>query len=154
MALEPYFLDPRLSEQLWSTGCDNWGLDITGIHGTSHLPPYAQIGGKGIGSAVTASLMFWANPELGVLLMYDKFGGGFGETYFSTGDLSRLKEWVRTLYDDLRPVGLYIPLAQAWPAVKQFIESDGDLPTAIGWIKAENLPRGTFPDPWDHPEVK
>ena len=98
--------------------------------------------------------MFWANPELGVLLMYEKYGGGFAETYYSTGDLSRLKEWVRTLYDDLRPVGLYITLAQAWPAVKQFIETDGELPTAIRWIRERELPIGTFPDPWDHPEVQ
>ena len=66
----------------------------------------------------------------------------------SKGDLSRLGEWVRTLHGDARPIGLYIPFAEAWQAVKEFIESDGELPKSIAWISAEDLPNNTFPDPF------
>jgi hypothetical protein len=45
------------------------------------------------------------------------------------------------------PVGLYIPFAKAWPAVKEFIETEGALPTSIEWVKNSELPPGTFPDP-------
>ena len=73
---------------------------------------------------------------------------------FSRGDVSRLKKWVRTTHDDLRPVGLYIPFERAWPAIKDFMETEGELPKSIEWIKPEELPVGTFPDPSEHPEVK
>ena len=45
------------------------------------------------------------------------------------------------------PVGLFIPFAEAWKAVKEFMETEGQLPTSIEWIKGEDLPEGTFPDP-------
>jgi hypothetical protein len=42
---------------------------------------------------------------------------------------------------------LFVPFAIAWKAVKQFMETDGELPTSIEWVAASDLPRGTFPDP-------
>ena len=61
--------------------------------------------------------------------------------------MTRLHEFVRTLHDDPMPVGLYIPFAEAWKAVKEFIETDGELPKSIEWIANKDLPPNTFPDP-------
>jgi len=33
------------------------------------------------------------------------------------------------------------------------METNGELSNSITWIKPEELPIGTFPDPWEHPEV-
>jgi hypothetical protein len=51
------------------------------------------------------------------------------------------------LHGDLRPIGLYIPYEKAWLAVKEFIETDGNLPNSIEWVPGRELPPGTFPDP-------
>jgi hypothetical protein len=44
-------------------------------------------------------------------------------------------------------VGLFIPFVEAWKAVKEFIESDAELPKSIQWIASRDLPPETFPDP-------
>ena len=104
---------------------------------------------------VEAWLTMWGDPELGVLLYYNKFGNEFAEHYFSAGDLSKLNVWVRTLMDDLRPVGLYVPFREAWPAVKEFMEREGELPRSITWVRPQDLPPNTFPDPFDKvPEIE
>ena len=89
----------------------------------------------------------WGHPDLGVLLIYSKWGGGVKQMYSSKGDLSRLREWVRSLHDTPLPVGLFIPFERAWKAVKEFIETDGQLPKNIEWIANRDLPPNTFPDP-------
>jgi len=43
--------------------------------------------------------------------------------------------------------GLFVPFAIAWKAVRQFMETDGELPDSIAWIAANDLPPGTFPVP-------
>jgi hypothetical protein len=91
--------------------------------------------------------MMWGNPEHGVLLIYDRYGSGVHDTYTSKGDLTRLRELVRSLHDTPLPVGLFIPFRTAWKAVKEFIETDGELPKSIDWIANETLPPNTFPDP-------
>ena len=153
-ALAPLFLEPSSRETLWSSGNDSWALRVWGLKGTGNLPRYWQVGGHGLPSANEANLTFWDNPDHGILLYYKKFGNGLSVHRFWRGDTTRLKEWVRTTHDDLRPVGLYIPFEKAWPAVKDFMDSNGELPNSIAWIKSEDLPIGTFPDPWEHPEVK
>ena len=152
--IAPFFADSKTRTTLWSGGNDNWGLSVHGLNGTEHLPPYSQVGGRGPRCQIEAHMTFWANPEHGILLYYKKFGNGLSIHHFSRGDTSRLKEWVRTTHDDLRPVGLYIPFVKAWTAIKEFMNTNGDLPEAITWIKPEELPIGTFPDPWEHPEVE
>jgi hypothetical protein len=89
----------------------------------------------------------WGNPEHGVLLIYSKWGGGLKQTYSSKGDFARLRERVRSMHDTVLPVGLFIPFDKAWPAVKEFIETDGKLPKSIEWIANRDLPPNTFPDP-------
>jgi hypothetical protein len=81
-------------------------------------------------------------------LHYHKTGGARGEFYYSKGDLSRLKERVKTMHGDLMPLGLYIPFESAWKAVKEFIERDGALPNSIEWIAGEDIPDDAFPDPY------
>lgn len=66
----------------------------------------------------------WGHPDLGVLLIYVKSRGAAGETYHSKGDVTKLDLWVETLHGDLMPVGLYIPFRKAWPAVKEFLETE------------------------------
>lgn len=137
--LEPYFLAPRGKEWFYTGGNDSASISLEGIDGTEHLP-----WGRG---RIDINLLMWGHPEHGVLLIYEKVGMENPFGYCSKGDVSRLKEWVRSLHDTPLPVGLFIPFAEAWKAVKEFIETEGQLPTSIEWIKSEDLPEGTFPDP-------
>lgn len=137
--LEPYFLAPPGKEWFHSGGNDSGGFSLEGIEGTEHLP----LGG----GRIDIRLSMWGNPDLGVLLIYSKRGGGRREDYTSKGDLTKLKTWVRSLHDTPLPVGLFVPFPTAWKAVKEFIKTEGRLPTSIEWVKNSDLPPGTFPDP-------
>lgn len=137
--LEPYFLAPPGKEWFYADGNDGAVLKAEGLHGTEKL-------GLGKGR-VDVSLMMWGNPDFGVQLIYSKYGGGHKDTFLSKGDLTRLQEWVRDLHDTPMPVGLFIPFRKAWPAVKEFIETDGELPKSIEWIAERDLPPNTFPGP-------
>lgn len=139
-------------EELQKTGNDNWGLGVDGLYRTEHLPPLSWKT-KSQPTRVQADLQFWIDPDLGILLYYTKSGGGYSEYCLSKGDMMRLHSWVRTLHGDLRPVGLYIPFDRAWAAIREFMEREGELPQAIEWVDARNIPPGTFPDPWEHPEI-
>lgn len=110
-----------------------------GVDGTGHL--------NADNGRIDINLEMWGHPIHGVLLIYSKWGGGYKETYSSKGDLRRLREWVRTLHNDQRPVGLFIPFEKAWLAVKEFIETEGELPKGIEWVANKDLPENTFPDP-------
>jgi len=137
--LEPYFLRPPGQCWAFKSGNDNAGLAAEGVDGTEDLDPHD--------GRIDVDLDMWGHPELGVLLIYSKWGGGLKETFTSKGDLSRLREWVRSTHDTPLPVGLFIPYALAWKAVKEFIETDGKLPKSIEWIANRDLPPDTFPDP-------
>ena len=137
--LESYFLAPPGQRWTFETGNDGWGFWAEGVDGTEHLEV-----NKG---RIDVKLQMWGNPELGVLLIYTKWGGEFKDVFSSKGDLSRLREWVRSAHNDPLPVGLFIPFASAWSAVREFIETDGALPKSIEWIANDDLPENTFPDP-------
>ena len=137
--LESYFLAPPGQRLTFGTGNDNWGLTVEGVDGTSHL--------KSEKGRIDVTLRMWGHPELGVLLIYSKWGGGFKDNFSSKGNLSRLREWVRSTHNTPLPVGLFIPYASAWSAVKEFMETDGKLPESIEWIANRQLPANTFPDP-------
>jgi hypothetical protein len=142
--LKPYFLGTLEKRWAFETGNDDWCLSAEGVDGTEHLEA-----SKG---RIDIDLQMWGHPRFGVLLIWSKWGGGHSETYSSKGDLTRLREWVRTLHDDLRPIGLFIPFEQAWKAVKEFIETDGAMPKSIEWIANRDLPPNTFPEP--HAKVR
>ncbi|MEQ1713481.1 MAG: Imm1 family immunity protein [Hyphomicrobium sp.] len=137
--LEPYFLAPTGKEWFYTGGNDSGGLDLFGLDGTEHLPRFQ--------GRVDIKLSMWGNPNLGVLLIYEKVGGGHMEAYSSKGDMRRIREWVRSLHSTPLPAGLFIPFDRAWLAVKEFMETEGQLPTSIEWVKGADLPENTFPDP-------
>jgi hypothetical protein len=137
--LEPYFLAPPGQRWTFDTGNDNWGLRAEGVDDTEHL-------GSGKGR-IDVKLEMWGHPDLGVLLIYSKWGGKFKDVYSSKANLSLLRQWVRSTHNTPLPVGLFIPYANAWKAVKEFIETDGKLPKSIEWIANRDLPKNTFPDP-------
>ncbi len=137
--LKRYFFAPRGKEWLQNPRNDGAIIWDQAAYGTEHLP----VGNK----RVKISLLLWGKPELGVLLVYSKLGGGYAEMFSSKGDMSRIREWVRTTHYDLMPVGLYIPFAPAYEATKEFIETNGELPKCIEWIANRDLPANTFPDP-------
>jgi hypothetical protein len=132
-------LAPAGQRWTFTSGNDNWGISAEGVDGTDHLP-----GNKG---RIDIRLQMWGHPDLGVLLIWSKWGGGCKQTYSSKGDLGRVRQWVRSLHDTPLPVGLFIPYAQSWNAVKEFLENDGKLPNSIEWIANRDLPPNTFPDP-------
>jgi hypothetical protein len=137
--IQRYFLDAPQLPWLHDRQNDSASLFVQGLHGTDDLEE---------GRRIDAELGLFGNPALGVLVIYRKYGGGFSDTFTSRGDVSRLGELVYSLHDTPLPVGLFIPFAMAWPAVKEFIETDGvTCPTSIAWVANKDLPANTFPDP-------
>ena len=139
LELKPYFFAPPGQEWFHTGGNDTAGIWAEGLYGTEQGIP-----GK---TRTDLSLDMYGIPGLGVLLIYHKYGGEHGEAFTSKGNLNRLREWVRNLHNDPLPVGLFIPFKSAWLAVKEFIETNGQLPKSIEWIANKDLPPGTFPDP-------
>ena len=137
--LEPYFLNPPGRRWFFETGNDSAGLVAEGVDGTAHLQ--ANRG------RIDIDLEMWGHPEKGVLLIYNKWGGGHKQTYSSKGDLRRLREYVRSTHDTLLPIGLFVPFEAAWNGVREFVETDGALPRSIEWVANRDLPPHTFPEP-------
>lgn len=137
--LKPFFLSSPGKRWFFETRNDSGVLAAEGVDNTEHLRP-----GEG---RIDIRLEMCGHPELGVFLLYQKTGGDRRGVFSSKGDLTKLREWVRTLHNDPMPVGLFIPYADAWLAVKEFIDTGGELPTSIEWIANSDLPPGTFPDP-------
>src|SRR5712671_5010410 len=96
--LKPYFLAPPGQRWTFDTGNDNWGIGAEGVDGTEHLESDED--------RIDVSLEMWGHPELGVLLIYSKWGGGFKDLYSSKGNLSLLRQWVRSTQNTPLPVGL------------------------------------------------
>jgi hypothetical protein len=138
--LEPFFLTQKGHEWSYKGGNDSWGLDAQGLYGTQNLPRQDR---------VNVHLYMIGSPVHGVFLQYSKWDGRIKkkDTYYSKGDLGRLREFVRSLHGTPLAVGLFIPFVDAWKAVKEFIETDAELPKSIQWVASEDLPPETFPDP-------
>ena len=135
--LEPMFLGPDPQNLSYWRDSDEWALHVEGLYGTYGLPEADQL---------TVHLTMTGTPDFGVMLYYQKWDGRIRQRLdcYSKGDMSRVREWLRTLQVDLRPIGLFIPYTQAWKAVKEFMERHGELPTGIEWVDAEDLPPNTF----------
>jgi hypothetical protein len=93
--LERYFLTSRGRKDFFTSGNDNWGIKAEGVDGTGDLP---QLKGR-----VDVNLNIQGHPDLGVLLQYRKTGRIPIETFYSKGDLTRLKQHVKTAHGDLMP---------------------------------------------------
>jgi hypothetical protein len=137
--LEPYFLAPPGREWFFHVNNDSGGFTAEGVDGTDHLE--ANRG------RIDIRLDMWGDREHGVMLIWSKWGGGHKQMYTSKGDMSRLRDYVRTMHGDDMPISFYIPFAEAWKAVKEFIEADGALPKSIEWVENRTLPGDTFPEP-------
>lgn len=137
--LKPYFLGPPERRWFSDTGNDSASLSLLGVEGTAHLEPNQ--------GRIDIELSLWGNPGLGVLLIYAKRGGDHDALYSSKGNMLRIREWVRSTHDDPLPIGLFVSFERAWLAVREFIETEGELPTSIEWIANRDLPPNTFPDP-------
>ena len=109
--LERYFLGLSGQRLTVETGSDKVGLAAEGADGTEDLDPDE--------GRIDVDLDRWHHPELGVLLIYSKWGGGLKQMYSSRGDVSRLREWVRSKHGTPLPVGLFIPGSTGWDAVKE-----------------------------------
>jgi len=138
--LEPFFLAPGGQEWSYDGGNDSWGLSAEGLFGTE---------GRDRRDQVTVRLGMIGHPEHGVYLYYGKWDGRIQQkySYNSKGDLKRLREFAKSLHGDRLSIGLFIPFAAAWQGVKEFIETDGELPASITWIASDDLPADAFPIP-------
>jgi immunity protein Imm1 of predicted polymorphic toxin system len=136
--IEHYFLDPPGQRWFFETTNDTAGFDADGVDGTEHLPELERS---------RISLALSAHPSLGVMAQWSKWDGKRKNTFYAKGNLSRRTEFVRNMHGTPLSVGLLVPYELAWKAVKEFLETDGQLPKSIEWIASRDLPPDTFPDP-------
>jgi Immunity protein Imm1 len=136
--LEKYFSG---GGRLWAShGNDNWVLRAEGLYGTAILPRP---------DAVDVDLRMMGSLNHGVTLDFARWHGRIRrlDRYCSVGDLRRLGQFMYSLQGDPYSLGLFIPFEEAFKAVKEFIESDGELPTSIGWLSGKDLLPERFPVP-------
>ena len=110
-SVERYFIGEQNDPWLSEANSDSALFSLEGLNGTDHLLPHE--GRRDI------RLSIWSHSLHGLLLMYEKTGDEFGDIYYSAGNLTRLREWVRSLHGDPLPVGLFIPYERAWIAVSR-----------------------------------
>jgi hypothetical protein len=139
--LKPYFEGPGHWEKWFAYRNDSWGLSAEGLDGTAQLEHRAD--------RVDVSLSITGHPKYGATLDYSKWDGRVRKrsTLCSKGDLTRLPEMICSVHGSPLSLGLFIPFDLAWEGVKEFIERDGELPTAIEWMSVADLPPDIFPEP-------
>ena len=138
--IKHYFLDPPGQRWFFDTGNDTAGFVAEGVDGTEHLLREKR-------SRITLALS--AHPQFGVMLDWSKWNGKQRSSYVSKGDVTRLRQLVLNMHDTPLPVGLLVPFDLAWKAVKEFLETDGQLPKSIEWLSDDDLPSDIFPDQGD-----
>jgi hypothetical protein len=136
--LERYFLDPTGEAWPHEDGNDEWGLDVDGLYGTSNL--------GNPDDRVIVHLAITGYPNLGATLHYAKWDGRTRERLHvsSQGDLRRLNEIVVSMQGTPMSAGLFVPFADAYRAVKEFMETDGELPPSIRWGPGAEIPQEAF----------
>lgn len=139
--IEYCLVDQNGREQFFAKGRDGGCFVAEGLYGTENMPPLT--------GQVKATLYMHMHPHRGVKLQYSKWDGRIKEkkTYHSKGDLGRLKEFVRSFHGTPLSVGLFISFKDGCRAVKEFIETEGELPQSIAWVDDEDLPPEVFPLP-------
>jgi hypothetical protein len=135
--MEACFLDPVRRAQMFAAEKDGGSFFVE--KDESSIPTHE----------VKAALYIHMNPEHGVKLAYSRWDGRIQRKYDfdSKGDLKRLQVFVRSLHDTPLSVGLFVSFERGWSAVKEFIETAGELPRSIEWVANRDLPPGTFPNP-------
>lgn len=96
--IEHYFLAPPGRRWFFETGNDGASFSADGVDGTEHLEPEQAPSNVGF--------YLSAHPTLGVLLDWSKWDGKQRHTYYSKGDLRRLRDLVLSMHDTPLPVGL------------------------------------------------
>jgi len=131
--------DPEKLAQLFAKGSDGGCFSIEWIYDKKNSAPQSEL--------VGATLYMHMNPDHGIKLQYSKWDGRIGEkrTYHSKGDLTRLKQFVRSFHRTPLSIGLFVPFEIGRRAVKEFLETDGELPRSIDWVSEDDLPSEVFP---------
>ena len=137
--LQRYFLSKAGQEWTFETQNDGGNFSIEGVDGTSALEE-----GKG---RIDINLVIDGKRGCGAMLYYRKSSAGLDEDYFSRGDVSQMRRWVRNMHGTPLSLGFFIPFASAWTAVREFMDTDGRLPKSISWINQHDIPADVFPDP-------
>jgi hypothetical protein len=66
--LQRYFLAPPGQRWSFRGGNDSWALTAEGVDGTGHM--------EANNGRIDLDLVMWGHPDLGVLLIYSKWGAG------------------------------------------------------------------------------
>jgi hypothetical protein len=137
--LERYFIEAEGGGWPMAGGNDNWGFTIDGLDGTTHLPDEED--------RVVVDLNMIGFPGRGVAFVYAKWDGRTKQRhdYASKGDMRRVKETVYAAQYTPVSVGTIVPFADAYRAVKEFMETDGELPRSIEWVSVDELPPRASP---------
>lgn len=132
--LAPYFVGTP-----YIAGAESGALHAEGLYGTGRFTPTT--------GRVDVSLYFVRHPKHGVTFAYSKWDGRtlVKEEYSSKGNVALLKKLVRADKGSNMPLGLFIPFEVARAALNEFLESGGELPTQIEWIRGKDLPVHVFP---------
>ena len=137
--LQPYFLAAGGKQWSFERRTADGSFVAQGVDGTDDRPE-----GEG---RVDITMYVWGLPGMGNALLWTKWGGEKKLTYYSRGDQARILEHTRSLHGTPLSAGLFIPFDQGWCAVRQFIETEGELPTGTAWISDRDLPPNAFPEP-------
>lgn len=140
-AVEQGLADPEKLAQLLAKGRDGGCFSIEWIYDKSDSTP--QFG------TVGAVLYMHMNTDHGIKLQYSGWDRRTGnrETYHSKGDLMRLKQFVRSFHGTPLSIGLFVPFEKGRKAIKEFLQTDGELPRSVDWISDDDLPSEVFPIP-------
>src|SRR5262249_15967136 len=133
--------DPEKLAQLFAKGRDGGCFSIEWVYENSNSAPQSEL--------VGATLYMHMNPDLGIKLQYSKWDGRIGEknTYHSKGDLTRLKQFVRSSHRTPLSIGLFVSFERGRKAVQEFLETDGERPRSIEWLSDDDLSSDVFPLP-------
>jgi hypothetical protein len=136
-SLEKEFFPAPGARWFTSGGNDTASFVLEGVDGTSHFDDVTR-GRRDV------SLSLLGHPLHGVFLLYKATRAA---AYSSKGDMTKMRNFVRTLHGDLSPLGLFVPFETAWIAVKDFVEHDGLRSPKIAWVDNRTFDADTFPDP-------
>lgn len=131
--LASFFLAPAGKEWSYKGGNDSWLISVDGLRGTSKLPPRERI---------NARMFMTGHPNHGVSLQLNTWDGtrGSGRSYLSKGDVTKIRDIVYSQHGTPLLLGTFLPFPTGWLAVKEFMETEGNLPRSIEWL--DELPAG------------